>query len=148
MKKIIFLCHGNICRSPVAEIIFNHLIKNTKLEKEYIAESYALSSEEDCNDIYPPMKIVLTNHGYNNPHHVAHKVSKETLNKAYMIFYMDEENKWIIDRHFAQFSDKSFLISKYHESINEIEDPWYTGRFEYVYQEIYECVNKIVENLK
>ena len=144
--NIIFACHGNICRSPVAEIILSDLVKDAHLENDIFVSSRATSLEEIENDIYPPMKRVLSNHGYYEVHHSAQRISKEEFNTADYIFYMDRNNLYYLQRLFGP-SDKFHLISEYLDNI-EIEDPWYTDRFEFVYQRIKKAVEAIFQNIK
>ena len=144
--NIIFICHGNICRSPVAEIIFSDLIKDAHLENEIFVSSRATSLEEIGNDIYPPMKRVLSNHGYIDEHHYAQRISKQEFESADYIYYMDKNNLYYLERLFGP-SDKFHLISEYLDNI-EIEDPWYTDRFEFVYQRIKKAVEAIFQNIK
>ena len=144
--NIIFICHGNICRSPVAEIIFSDLVKENHLEGKISVTSRATSLEEIGNDIYPPMRRVLHNHGYDDVHHYATRITKEEFESADYIFYMDRNNLYYLKRLFGE-SDKYHLISKYLDNI-EIEDPWYTDRFEFVYQRIKNSVESIFKNIK
>ena len=146
MKNIIFICHGNICRSPVAAILFNRIIKEKGLDNKYHCFSRATSLEEIGNDIYPPMKRVLNNHQINYDRHFATRITKDEYLKADYIYYMDTHNLYYLERMFG-VNDKYILISKYlDETI--IEDPWYTGRFEFVYQRIKECVEEIIKTLE
>ena len=144
--NIIFICHGNICRSPVAEIIFSDLIKNAHLENEIFVSSRATSLEEIGNDIYPPMKRVLSNHGYIDEHHYAQRISKQEFESADYIYYMDKNNLYYLERLFGP-SDKFHLITEFLDNV-EIEDPWYTDRFEFVYQRIKKAVEAIFQNIK
>lgn len=144
--NIIFICHGNICRSPVAEIIFYDLVKEHQLESEIKVSSKATSLEEIGNDIYPPMKRVLHNHGYIDVHHNASRLSKAEFDEADIIYYMDNNNLYYLKRLFGE-SDKYHLITEYLDN-QEIEDPWYTDRFEYVYQRIKKSVEAIFQNIK
>ena len=80
--NIVFVCHGNICRSPVAEIILSDLIKEAHLDNEIKVISRATSLEEIGNDIYPPMKRVLSNHGYYDVHHYAQRMSKSEFDNV------------------------------------------------------------------
>ncbi len=144
--NIIFICHGNICRSPVAEIIFSDLIKNAHLENEIFVSSRATSLEEIGNDIYPPMKRVLSNHGYIDEHHYAQRISKQEFESADYIYYMDKNNLYYLERLFGP-SDKFHLITEFLDNV-EIEDPWYTDRFEFVYQRIKKAVEVIFQNIK
>ena len=144
--NIIFICHGNICRSPIAEIIFSDLVKEHHLDNEINVSSRATSLEEIGNDIYPPMKRVMSNHGYYDIHHYATRISKEEFDEADYIFYMDSNNLYYLNRLFGP-SDKYHLISEYLDNI-EIEDPWYTDRFEFVYQRIKKSVEAIFKTIK
>ena len=142
--NVIFICHGNICRSPIAEIIFDYLVKENHLDIN--VSSRATSLEEIGNDIYPPMKRVMSNHGYYDVHHSATRITKEEFESANYIFYMDSNNLYYLQRLFGP-SNKFHLITEYLDNI-EIEDPWYTDRFEYVYQRIKKAVESILKHIK
>ena len=140
MKKIVFVCHGNICRSVAAEYIFK------SLSKEYDVISRATSFEEIGNDIYPPMKSeLIKNHIPFDKHH-AKRIDYEDYINADYIFYMDDENFYTLNRMFPN-SNKIFPIYRYTPSINEIEDPWYTGRFDLVVTQITTCIKDILNNI-
>ena len=141
MKKIIFVCHGNICRSVAAEYIMK------KLTDKYIVTSRATSYEEIDNDIYPPMKKVLDNHNIPYDRHYASRIDYDDYQSADYIFYMDDENYYSLNRMFPN-SIKIYPIYKYSPTISEIEDPWYTRRFELVFNQIYQCVVDIINNIK
>ena len=141
MKKIIFVCHGNICRSVCAEYIMKYL------SKEYDVTSRATSLEEIGNDIYPPMKKVLLENHIPFDRHYASRINKEDYDNADYIFYMDNENYYSLIRMFGEHSHKIIPIYKYSNNINEIEDPWYTGRYTHVYKQIYQCIIDILNNI-
>ncbi len=143
--NIIFICHGNICRSPVAEILLNKLIKENHKENEFVVSSRATSLEEIGNDIYPPMKRVLSNHGVNFLRHYATRISREEFDSADYIFYMDRNNLFNLERMFGP-SNKFHLISEFYDNL-DIEDPWYTDRFEFVFDKIEKSVIKIYEKM-
>ena len=145
MKTIIFVCHGNICRSPVASILFNKIAKEEGLEG-YIAISRATSLEEIGNDIYPPMKRVLNEHGVRYERHYATQITHDEYLSAEYIFYMDTHNLYYLERMFGR-NDKYVLITKFLDD-KTIEDPWYTGRFEFVYQRIEASIRAIVDFLQ
>ena len=144
--NIVFICHGNICRSPIAEILFANLVKEHGLQDKYHVISRATSLEEIGNDIYPPMKRVLNSHGVRYERHYASRLSLEEFNKADYIFYMDSNNLRYLERLFGS-SSKFHLITEYNGG-HEIEDPWYTDRFEYVYQQIKDSVLTIFNHLE
>ena len=141
--NIIFICHGNICRSPIAEIMLSDLVKENHLDVNVI--SRATSMEETGNDIYPPMKRTMSNHGYYNIHHYATRITKSEFESADYIFYMDRNNLNYLERLFGP-SDKFHLITEYLDNV-EIEDPWYTDRFEFVYQRIKKAVDAIYKHI-
>ena len=144
MKTIIFVCHGNICRSPVASILFNKIAGEEGLEG-YVAISRATSLEEIGNDIYPPMKRVLHEHNISFDRHYATQITHDEYLNAEYIFYMDTHNLYYLERMFGR-NDKYLLIARFLDD-KTIEDPWYTGRFEYVYKRIEESIRSIVEFL-
>ena len=144
--KIIFICHGNICRSPVAEILFSDLVKEHHLENEIEVSSRATSLEEIGNDIYPPMKRVLHNHGYDDVHNFATRITRQEFEDATYIYYMDNNNLYYLERLFGP-SSKFHLITECLDN-QDIEDPWYTDRFEFVYQRIKKAVESLFKNIK
>ena len=140
MKKIIFVCHGNICRSVAAEYIFKNI------SKDYIVTSRATSLEEIGNDIYPPMKRELIKNHIPFDKHSAKRIDDIDFEQANYIFYMDEENHYSLVRMFGN-DIKIKPIYNWTPSINEIEDPWYTGRFDLVVKQITQCVKDIINNI-
>ena len=141
MKTIIFVCHGNICRSVAAEYIMK------SLTKDYIIYSRATSLEEIGNDIYPPMKRELDKNHIPYDKHSAKRIDYLDYDQADYIFYMDEENHYYLERMFPN-SGKIYPIYQYSKDIYEIEDPWYTNRFDLVVQQITICVKDIINQLK
>ena len=146
MKTIIFVCHGSICRSPAAAFIAKKYLKEIGRDSEFNILIRATSSEEIGNDVYPPMRRVLHNHGYIDVHHSATRISRSEFESADYIFYMDKNNLYYLQRLFGP-SDKYHLITEYLDNI-EIEDPWYTDRFEFVYQRIKKAVKSIIKHIK
>ena len=132
--NIIFICHGNICRSPVGEILFSKFVKDNHAEDKFNVISRATSLEEIGNDIYPPMKRVLHEHNVPFSRHYARRITQQEFEDADYIFYMDRNNLYYLNRLFGN-SNKFHLISEYGNG-EEIEDPWYTDRFELVYSQI------------
>lgn len=144
--NIIFICHGNICRSPIAEIFLLDLVKENHLDSEINVSSRATSLEEIGNDIFPPMRRLMASHGYYDIHHYASRITLEEFKTADYIFYMDNNNLRNLIRLFGE-SDKYHLISEYSDNL-EIEDPWYTDRYEFVYQKIKKAVEAIFKQIK
>ena len=138
--KILFVCHGSICRSPAAEMIF----KSMNNEHEVI--SRALTHEEIGNDIYPPMKKELARRGIPfTPHH-AQYISLDDFESSDYVFYMDVENHYMLVRRFGE-SKKILPVFHFSKGITEIEDPWWTGNFKKVVDQLTTCIKDIIENI-
>jgi len=146
MRKIIFVCHGNICRSIAAEVIMKNIVKNQGIAMDFDIISRATSLEEIGNDIYPPMKIELLKHGYKLESHSAKRITQEDYNWADEIYYMDENNLRYLNRLMVDKDSKFQPISKYTKDVLEIEDPWYTDRYDLVVKQITKCINDIIVN--
>ncbi len=143
MKRIVFLCHGNICRSVAAEYIAkDYLAKHGKAE-DYEIISRALSHEEIGNDIYPPMKAALRRAGISFGVHHAAFMSQGEFASADEIYYMDESNAIRLRRMFGSLDHRCHQLSDYLEGVNEIDDPWYTGRFDEVVDQLRRCMEHI-----
>ena len=140
MSKIIFVCHGSICRSPAAEMIFK------MLSKDHEVVSRALTFEEIGNDIYPPMKRELNRRGIPFTRHEATFFTPSDFEWCDYVFYMDIENRFMLIRRYGE-SDKIQPIFRFTPSITEIEDPWYTGNYKKVVDQITTCVKDIIKNI-
>ena len=92
MKKILFVCHGNICRSVMAEMVMRHLVAEAGREDEFVIDSCATSREEIGNDIYPPAKRCLSAHGVPFTRHAARQITKEDYEAFDLILCMEEYN--------------------------------------------------------
>lgn len=126
-KKIIFICFGNICRSPMAEFIFKSIMK----DNEFYVCSGAVSNEECGNDIYPYTKDVLDKHNIKYSRHYAHKITMDEYNSYDYIICMEKRHVEILKSMYGKNDKVKTLIN------SDIEDPWYTGNFEKVYNQIY-----------
>ena len=136
-KSILFVCLGNICRSPMAEYIFKYITKN-----KYIVSSRATSNEETNNDIYFKAKEVLRKNKIPYDVHHAKKITKEDYENYDIIVCFDEDNYKNLIRMFKD-SDKIRKIQNY-----DVEDPWYTGNFDLTFKQIYEGCIKLKEELE
>ena len=147
MKTIIFVCHGSICRSPAAAFIAKKHLKEIGRDSEFNIIIRATSSEEIGNDVYPPMKRELFRQGIPMEPHHAMRIRQIDYDNADYIFYMDEENRWSLMRQIDNYKNILYPINKWTPSIDEIEDPWYTNRYELVVNEIKQCVIDIFKNI-
>ena len=139
MIKILFLCHGNICRSPMAEFIMKDLVKKAGRSAEFEIDSKALTTEEIGNDMYPPAKRCLDGHNVSYTARKARQFQASDYNKFDHIYIMNRENKGLIDR--IVKGDKIEFLN------GEIDDPWYTGDFEKSYTQIKEGCQRILAEL-
>ena len=135
MIKILFVCHGNICRSPMAEYIFKNLIEKQGLLDQFEVGSAATSREEIGNDIYPPAKKCLNAHGVPFGVHHARQMTESDLTYYDYVIAMEDYNIKNLQRMFGN-SDKYSLLLDYTNIPGNISDPWYSGDFETAFKEI------------
>lgn len=141
MMKILFVCHGNICRSPMAEFIMKDLIKKAGLEKDFTIASSATSTEEIWNGVgnpvYPPAKRELSRHGLSCEGKRAVQIKKDDYDKWDMILCMDTKNLRNLHRIFGgDTQGKIRKLMSFTGRDSDVSDPWYTGDFEGVFQDI------------
>ncbi len=142
MIKVMFICHGNICRSPMAEFIFKDMIKKLGAQDEFIAASSATSREEIGNDIYPPAKRKLREMGIPFSKRGARQFEKSDYDKYDYIFIMERYNFVNLCRIIRDDPDgKVHLMTEFTDLGDDIADPWYSGNFDLTYDEIREsCI--------
>lgn len=139
MYNILFICYGNICRSPMAEMIFKDLIYSNNKRYKFSCASRATSIEELGNDIYPEAKHILLEKGIQVESHRAMQVTKEDYNKYDYIIVMEERNRRDLLRIVGEDKEnKIHLLMEYTDTVKDIDDPWYSGDFETAYHEIYQ----------
>ena len=148
MTKILFICHGNICRSAAAEMVMNHLLRERRIKNIQVA-SAATSREEIGNDVYPPMKRALARKGIPCLPHAARQMTSSDGDRFDLIIGMDQENLCSMRRMLSgKDPDRIHLMMEYAGQPNrEIEDPWYTGRFDRVLDQIYTCCEGLLSRL-
>ena len=138
--KILFVCHGNICRSPMAEFILKALVRAKGLDGQYHIESAAVSTEEIGNPIYPPAKRCLRQHGVPfDEEKRARQVRPEDYGRFDRIICMDSSNLRLIRRIIpGDPQGKIHLLMSYTGTGRDVTDPWYTGDFEQTFQDLLE----------
>ena len=152
MTKILFICHGNICRSPMAEFIMKHLCREAGVEKQFEIASAAVSTEEIGNDIYPPAKRVLTAHGIPFSRRAARQITKADLDIYDHIICADRSNirimKYLLGEDKLNNSHaKISMMMEWVGQNRDVSDPWYTGDFETAYDDIYASCKAIIQSL-
>lgn len=140
MVKIMFVCLGNICRSPMAECVMTSIIKDRGLEDKIEVASSATSYEELGNPIYPPARRKLQEKGVEVLSHRAIVLSRKDKDEYDLIVAMEERNVRAIERIIGQ-SEKVHRLLDFTSSPRDIDDPWWTGDFETTYNQIVEGCN-------
>lgn len=139
MVKILFVCHGNICRSPMAEFIMKDLVKKAGLEQKIIIESAATSAEEIGNSVYPPVRRKLAEHGIDCSSKSARQLQNSDYEKYDLLIGMDRANLWDMYRICGgDFADKMHLLMDFTNRPEEMADPWYTDDFDTAWQDMEE----------
>ena len=140
--KISFICHGNICRSPMAEFIFKKLVLDNGVSDKFYIDSKAVSYEETGNPVYPPARAELKKHGISCDGKFAVTLTKNDYNNYDYFVYMDNWNYRRIITIFGNDNEnKVYKLLSFTGSNRDVDDPWYSGDFSTAYNDIYEgCV--------
>ncbi len=136
--KIMFVCHGNICRSPIAEFVMKKLLADNKIDGVECSSS-AVSSEEEGNDIYPDAKRIMRAKGIPFTYHRAHRITDDEFEGSDFIYVMDRSNYRALERRFKTLAKVHMLLDR------DVDDPWYSGDFNAAYQDIYQGCAKIIQ---
>ena len=143
MHRILFVCHGNICRSPMAEFVMKDLVARGGAAGRFEIASVAVSREELGNPVYPPARRELQKHGISCAGKTARQITRADLERYDRIYYMDSSNARYLQRLFPDVKGKwQPLLSR------DVADPWYTGDFAQTWEDIVEGCTRIWEELK
>ena len=152
-KKILFICHGNICRSPMAEFITKKIVKDLGKENEYEIASAATTEDAIISGIGHDIDVrsqrVMNEHGIPFNHRQARKMVKSDYEKYDYIIGMDEEN--FFDMNHISAGDperKEYKLLSFVGSMMDVDDQWYTGDFEAAYQDIYRGCEALIKKIE
>lgn len=149
MKNIMFVCHGNICRSPMAEALFRDMLKKNNLQDKVFVDSSATSYEEIGNPVHNGTRKKLEEFNISVDGLFSTKLKKSDFDKFDYIFVMDNNNLNNIKREFGDYdSEKVMRLLDITNSPRDIADPWYTGDFDKTYNDIYEGCSVLLERIK
>ena len=147
MFNVTFVCLGNICRSPMAELIFTDMVKKRGLNLSFRISSYGTSDCEEGNSIYPPAKRTLEAHGISGSHFARQITLKDIKNNDY-ILVMDSSNLFDVLRLTSgEYGEKIFKLCSFTPNPRDVADPWYTRDFERAYKDIEEGCRCFLEYL-
>ena len=138
MIKILFICHGNICRSPMAEFVMKDLVKKAGVAEKFHIASAAVSREELGNPVYPPARRELAKHGIACDGHAAHQITQKEYDVYDYIYYMDRSNASYL-RRLLKDTKKCFPLLNH-----DVADPWYTGDFTETWNDVVEGCTRIL----
>ncbi len=150
MTRILFICHGNICRSPMAEFVMKDLVKKAGLESQFQIESAATSTEEIGNPVYPPARRKLAEHGIDCAGKTARQLTNGDYDRYDLLIGMDQENLWNMHRICGgDYDEKLHLLMEFTDRPDaEVADPWYTGDFEAAWRDVLEGCKGLLERLQ
>ncbi len=139
MTKILFICHGNICRSPMAEFVMKDLVRQVGLESQFHIESAATSTEEIGNPVYPPARRKLAEHGISCEGKRARQLTNGDYDQYDFLIGMDRANLRNMHRICGgDFAGKLHLLMDYTDRPGDVADPWYTDDFETTWRDVLE----------
>ena len=148
MIKVLFVCLGNICRSPMAEMVFKDIVNKKGLLEEFYIDSAATSTEAVGQGIYYGTRDILKKKGIHFTQHISRQMTKSDYNKFDYILGMEERNIRNILRIVGEDKDnKVYRLLDFSENPRDIADPWYTGNFDITFKDVEEGCNSFLEYL-
>ena len=149
MTKILFVCHGNICRSPMAEFVMRDMAERAGLAREIGVASAATTGEELGNPVYPPARRKLAEHGLDCAGKKARRMTREDYERYDLLIGMDEENLYDMRRICGgDPADKIRLLMDYTRRPGSVADPWYTRDFDATWRDVEEGCRGLLARLR
>ena len=146
--RILFVCHGNICRSPMAEFVMKHLVQEAGMADDFLIESAATSTEEIGNSVYPPARRKLAEHGIGCQGKTARQMTRGDYDRYDLLVGMDSWNIRNMNRICGGDPDgKIVMLMDYTDRPGEVADPWYTGDFEATWQDVLEGCRRLLDSM-
>ena len=149
MKRILFVCHGNICRSPMAEYIMKHLVAEEGIAGDYLIASAATSTEELGNPVYPPARRKLAEHGIACEGHSARQLTRNDYSRNDLLIGMDTYNIRNMQRMCGGDPEgKIHRLLDFTNRPGDVADPWYTGDFTATWRDCLEGCQALLQALE
>lgn len=148
MIKILFVCHGNICRSPMAEFVMKDLVRRAGMEERFYIASAATSTEEIGNPVYPPARQMLASHGISCAGKTARQMVRRDYDAYDLLIGMDRANIRNMQRICGgDPAGKIHLLLDYTGQYRDVADPWYTGDFDATWEDVYGGCTALLQQL-
>ena len=148
MIRILFVCHGNICRSPMAEFVMKDLVKKAGREEEFYIESAATSTEELGNPVHYGTRSILARHGISCDGKYARQMTRADYAGFDLLIAMDDRNLRNMERFTGGDPDgKVSMLMDYTDRPGEVADPWSTGDFQATWDDVYDGCSGLLEEL-
>ena len=149
MTKILFICHGNICRSPMAEFVMKELVRRAGLEDDFLIESAATSREELGNDMHYGTRTKLREMGIPFTRRAARQITINDYDRYDYLVAMDDENLYYMNRCWGgDPKNKIRMLLSFAGKDRDIADPWYTGNFDQTYEDVLEGCTAFLASLQ
>ena len=146
--RILFVCHGNICRSPMAEFVMKHLVAEAGLSDQFEIASAATSTEEIGNPVYPPARRKLDEHGIGCEGKTARQMTRDDYRYYDKVVAMDRNNLRNLHRMFGDDTEhKTSLLMDHTHRPGDVADPWYTGDFEATWRDVLEGCRGLLDEM-
>ena len=148
LNRILFVCHGNICRSPMAEFVMKDLVKKAGLEDRFVIESAATSTEEIGNSVYPPARRKLAEHGISCQGKTARQMRRSDYDRYDLLIGMDAWNiRNMKNTCGGDPEGKISMLMDFTPHPRDVADPWYTGDFEATWRDVLEGCQALLNRL-